>query len=313
MSKKKKRFFRVVVVPQILKMFTALAGIVPLSWHYRIGDIFGSLAYRFDRKHRKISIENLKVAFEDLSLDERKEMTRYFFSFLCQGTLELLHAVKRPDTLKNISIEGKENLDSALQQGKGVLLVTAHIGNFTLLSYKLAQEGYIVSMVARPMRDEKTGDYIDLLRTQSGVKSIFSYPRKECVNQIITALRKNEIVIIQMDQNFGTGGVWVKFFGKLAATPVGPIIFALRTQATVVPAYMWRKGYADHLLTICPQVTMESSDDKQEAVLLNAIKITRIIEGWIRKAPVQWSWIHRRWKSRPSETVKKIPYKVEEG
>jgi len=124
-------------------------------------------------------------------------------------------------------------------------------------------------------------------------------------------LRNNEIVVIQVDQNFGTGGVWVKFFGKLAATPVGPITLALRTKAAIVPAYMIRESRGKHQLKIFSEKELIVKENKNETILLNAIELTRVIEGWIREFPSQWAWVHRRWKSRPSEQVKESRFKVE--
>ncbi|MBU2251327.1 MAG: lysophospholipid acyltransferase family protein, partial [Candidatus Omnitrophica bacterium] len=158
----------------------------------------------------------------------------------------------------------------------------------------------------------KTSDYIHTLRTAAGVKTIFSYPRRECVNGIIRALANNEIVLMQMDQNFGTGGVWVKFFGKLAATPVGPVVLALRTQSSVVPAYIYREARGKHRVKIFPEEELIITADKNETVLINVIKLTRIIEQWVKKEVSQWSWIHRRWKSRPSKEVEKISFKIEQ-
>jgi len=247
-----------------------------------------------------------------MSLKEKKKIVRFYFSFMAQSTFELLFFVKNSHHLENIQIEGKENLEKALEKKKGVLLLTAHLGNFPLMLLKLAKEGYPINIVARPMRDKDTDDYVNSLRTKVGVKTILSYPRKVCVSGILNALRNNEIVVIQVDQNFGTGGVWVKFFGKLAATAVGPITLALRTKAAVVPVYMVREGRGKHQLKIFPEEELIAKEDKDQAILLNVIKITRIIENWVRKFPSQWAWVHRRWKSRPSDQIKASRFKIEE-
>lgn len=117
---------------------------------------------------------------------------------------------------------------------------------------------------------------------------------------------------MQMDQNFGTGGVWVKFFGQLAATPVGPIVLALRTQSAVVPAYIYRQAVGKHCIKIFSEQELDITKEKDENVLLNAIKLTRIIEAWIKEHDFQWSWIHRRWKPRPSKEVEKLKFKIEQ-
>jgi KDO2-lipid IV(A) lauroyltransferase len=230
---------------------------------------------------------------------------------MAQWSFESVYFLQHPDEIARITIEGKEYLDAALCRNKGVLILTAHLGNFPLLLLKLVKEGYTVNVMARPMRDEKTGDYIQSLRDRAGIKTILSFPRQECVKNTIKALRDNEIVVMLMDQNFGTGGVWVKFFGELAATPIGPIVFALRTQAAVVPAYISSQKPGQHCLKIFPAENLILKEDNNETILLNAIKFTRIIEGWIRDVPSQWSWIHRRWKSRPNDAMMNAKFRVE--
>lgn len=294
-----------------LRISTCLTPFIPLRWNYFIGSLIGSLMYSLLPRHRRNSLISVTIAFPDKSESERRRLARNSFVFMSQGSLELLYFLKKKCPLDNIRIEGREFLDQALAQGKGVVGLSAHLGNFPLISLKLAQLGYIVHVVARPMRDEQAGDYVHALRIESGVRTIFSYPRRECVNNIIRALRNNEIVIIQMDQNFGTGGVWVKFFDHLAATPVGPVIFAMRTDSAVVPIYIDREGMGKHCIKILPVCPLEQSPDKDEMTLLNTIKFTNIIESWVRRIPQQWSWLHRRWKSQPSEKMKRMKFKVQ--
>ncbi len=313
MDREKKKMMQRRVGYYALRTFTFLNSKLPLSWSYFLGAFLGSTFYAIVFRHRRIALDSLAIAFPDLSVRKRKQIARQFFTFLAQGSFECLYFLRKLQMLDNIRIEGKEHLDKALQNKRGVIIVTAHLGNFPLMSMKLVKEGYPVHFVTRPMRDGKAGDYLHSLRTEAGVKTILSYPRKVCVNGIIQALRNNEIVIIQMDQNFGTGGVWVNFFGKLAATPVGPIVFALRTDASLVPAYIFRESRGKHCIKIFPQEELIKKEDKDETVLMNAIKFTRIIESWVKEVPAQWGWIHRRWKSRPSEKVKQLKFKVEKN
>jgi KDO2-lipid IV(A) lauroyltransferase len=214
---------------------------------------------------------------------------------------------------KKVSIVGVGNLKKALEKKKGVIALTGHFGNFPLLCLRLKEEGFVVNTMTRPMRDEKASDFFHKLRTEVGVKTIFSYPRREAVFGSLEALNNNEIIVLQMDQNFGTGGVWVNFFGKLAATPIGPIILALRSKAAIVPMFIVRNGQGKYTLFIEEEVSLEQRDDKDEAVLASAIKFTNIMEDWIRKYPQLWAWLHRRWKSRPTDKEFKAKYKVEQG
>lgn len=311
MDKEKKKFLRRKAGFYAIRFFTCLSAILSLKVDYFIGRFFGYIAYCFVLRHRRIALESLAIAFPKLTIKERKIIARNFFIFMVQGYLEMLHILKNPEQLKNVYFEGLDNLRNALNNNKGVIILTAHLGNFPLMSLKLAKSGFPVNIVIRPMRDKPVNDFFHNLREQSSVKTIFSYPRRDCITGIIKALRNNEIVIMLMDQNFGTGGVWVKFFDKLAATPVGPIILALRTKAAIVPAYIFRTDDYKHTIKIFPEEKLIITPDKNETIFLNVIKFTRTIEGWIRKISYQWSWIHRRWKSRPSEKMKEIRFKVE--
>jgi len=294
-----------------LRSSTFLFGSLPLSFGYAVGSFLGWLMYIVLARHRRNALRSLRVAFGELSDRERKKIARDFFIFLSQGALEILYFLRNPRRLDDVRVEGLTHLQDGLNKGKGVILLTAHLGNFPLLSLKLANLGYAVNFVARPMRDAKTGDYLHQLRTAAGVKTILSYPRRACVSAILEALRKNEIVFIQMDQNFGTGGVWVRFFGKLAATPVGPIIFGLRAGAAIIPAYIFREARGKHCIRVFPREPLKTAADKDQTILVNAVHFSRVIESWIRQVPSQWGWVHRRWKSEPSEQVMKQRFKVE--
>jgi len=295
-----------------MKASVSINGALPLGFNYFLGSVLGSLAYCLVVRHRRIALESLGIAFPEKSLRERKQIARDFFIFMVQASFGLLYYLRHPEKLNDVHVEGREYLDEALAKGKGVILVTAHIGSFPLLSLKLASQGYAVHFVTRPMRDPRAGDYLHEVRTNAGGKTIFSYPRRECVHNIIAALRRNEIVIMQMDQNFGSGGVWVKFFGELAATPIGPISLAMRTQAAIVPAYIYQESKTRHCVKIFAEEALRAFEDNDETILRNAISLTRITEQWIRQHPCQWGWIHKRWKSRPSEKMKALKFKVEQ-
>ncbi|MFA5007645.1 MAG: lysophospholipid acyltransferase family protein [Candidatus Omnitrophota bacterium] len=294
-----------------LRIFTVINGSFSLKWSYALGKSLGNFACAVIPRQRKIADESLETAFPCMTPKERKKITRNFFVFMAQSAFELLYFLRHTDKLQGIEIRGKKNLDEALKEKTGIILITAHMGNFPLMSLKLAKEGYKVNFVTRPMRDEQAGDYLFNLRENAGVKSIFSYPRKECIAGILKALRNNEIVIMQMDQNFGSTGVWVKFFGRLAATPVGPITLGMRTGAKLVPAYIYREGFNKHCIEILPAEPLIETENKDETILKNTIKFSRIIESWVKEYPEQWGWIHRRWKSQPPQGLKASQFKVE--
>jgi KDO2-lipid IV(A) lauroyltransferase len=207
----------------------------------------------------------------------------------------------KPDRLKEcVKLEGRENLDRALAKGCGVILVSAHFGNFPLLLARLSMEGYKAGGIMKPMHDPRIEKIFLEKREKFGVKTIYSQPRKTCVDNTIQALRNNELVFIPIDQNFGTGGIFVNFFGKKAATAAGPVVLSQRTGAALLPCFIIRLPGDTHKIIFEPELSLGEGRDAQDTVLINVQKLTSVIEEYIRKYPAEWGWIHRRWKSRPS-------------
>ncbi|MCX5700611.1 MAG: lysophospholipid acyltransferase family protein [Candidatus Omnitrophica bacterium] len=276
--------------------------LIPTQFLYGFAQGIGSLAYRFAGKQRKIALESLSIAFgKEKSQQELEDIARDCFTYIAKSAVELMFLMDRPKLVKErVVIEGRENLDRALANGHGVILISAHFGNFPLLLGRLALEGYKAGGIMRPMRDSRVEKIFFEKREKFGVKTIYSQPRNVCVNNTIKALRNNELVFIPIDQNFGTGGVFVNFFGRQAATATGPVILAQRTGASLLPCFIVRHGDNMYKIIFEPSLKLEEGKDAQEMVLINIQKLTSIIEEYIRKYPAEWGWIHRRWKSKPN-------------
>jgi len=264
--------------------------------------MISSLAYSFAKKQKNIAFDSLRTAFgQEKSKAELDGIVRLCFDYIAKSAVELMFLMDKPQLLKDrVDIIGRDNLDKALSRKKGVILVSAHFGNFPLLLGRLAVEGYKTAGIMRPMRDSRVERVFLEKREKFGVKTIYSQPRNLCVNNTILSLRNNELVFIPIDQNFGTAGVFVNFFGRKAATATGPVIFAQRTDAALIPCFILRQKDDRHKIVFEPALDLQEGGDSQETVLINIQKLTDIIETYIRKYPAEWGWIHRRWKSQPS-------------
>lgn len=150
------------------------------------------------------------------------------------------------------------------------------------------------------MRDMRIEKVFLEKRKRLGIKTIYSQPRNTCVNNTISSLRDNEIVFIPIDQNFGTGGVFVNFFGRRAATATGPVVLAQRTKAALVPCFIVRQDEDTHRIIFEKPLELLEGKDTEETIMINIQRLTDIIESYIRKYPAEWSWVHRRWKSKPN-------------
>lgn len=274
---------------------------IPWRYLYSFANFISLVGFQVAKKQRKIALESLSIAFgQDKSKYEIEKIARDCFTFMAKAGVEFLFLLNRPRLLKKrVEILGKENLDNALSKGRGIILVSAHFGNFPLLLCRLALEGYKTVGVMRPMRDSRAEKIFMEKRVRFKIKTIYNQPRDVCVNNIIEALRNNELIFIPIDQNFGTGGVFVDFFGRKAATATGPVVLAQRTKAVILPCFIIRQKDDTHKIIFEPPLDLEQGKGSQETVIINIQRLTDIIESYIRKYPAEWGWIHRRWKSRP--------------
>ncbi len=285
-----------------LSFCSLIIKVLPGSWLYGFAQGIAALGYSIARKQKKTALEGLAIAFgREKSDEELERIAKDCFTFMVKSGAELIFLLDRFALLKErIQIVGKEKLSAALSKGKGVILVSGHFGNFPLMLARLALEGYKTASIMRQMRDSRVEKLFLAKRSRLKVNTIYSQPRKACVENSLRSLRNNELLFIPIDQNFGTGGVFVDFFGKKAATATGPIVLAQRTKATILPCFIVRQKDDTHKIIFEPPLDLEEGKTNQETVLINIQRLTNIIESYIRKYPSQWGWIHRRWKSKPN-------------
>jgi KDO2-lipid IV(A) lauroyltransferase len=268
---------------------------------YPFASFITKFGFRFAKTQRQTAFLGLQVAFsKEKSQQEIKKIAEDSFSHMAMSSMEILYYLEHhKDLKKKFYFEGKENLENALAKKRGVISVAAHFGNFPLQQLFMAIDGYPSNCLLRHMRDPSADLYFLKRRNEFNLKTIYTEPRIKCVQTCMRALRNNEIVFILMDQNFGTGGVFVDFFGKKAATATGPVVLALRTKASIIAMFTVRDTNNALKIIIEPEIQIEEKEDYDKTVLFNVQKITNIFEKYIRKYPAEWGWIHRRWKTRP--------------
>ncbi|MFA5089104.1 MAG: lysophospholipid acyltransferase family protein [Candidatus Omnitrophota bacterium] len=297
---------------KILKRTIARYGLFASSWiinrlSFRamrgITNFFIRVGFRFTVRQKKIARESLHIAFGGQKSEaEINSIFAGCFERVGKGMIELIYFMGHPDLIKGqIVFEGKQYLDDALKAGHGVIAVSAHFGNFPLMLIAFAQQNYKTNAIIRPTRDQEVEKYFLELRKKMGLNTVYSHPRKECVDASIKALRNNELLFIPLDQHFGSGGgVYVDFFGRKAATATGPAVFAMRTQAALIPMFIVRQKDDTHKVIIEPPIAFQECADDQATILANTAKITQVIERYIRMYPEEWGWMHRRWKNEQS-------------
>jgi KDO2-lipid IV(A) lauroyltransferase len=240
---------------------------------------------------RRVGLRNLELAFPGLSAGERKAILRGVYRSLGRQLVEFCRMTRytAQNTRGWISTEGLDNYLAAKARGKGVLIVTGHLGAWELSSFYHSLMGYPMSMIARPLDNRRLDAFVNGIRCLHGNRVL---PKDDFARGLLTAMRKGETVGILMDTNMTPPqGVFVNFFGAQACTASGVARVALKTGAAVLPGFMLRFG---------PQLAFERSTDDEADIVAATQQCTSAIESWIRRYPDQWLWIHRRWKTRPA-------------
>jgi KDO2-lipid IV(A) lauroyltransferase len=277
----------------------ALARRLPLTWLYRLSALMGWLGLSLMAKRRKIVYHNLQMAFRSSEgRDGYRAIAKATFCDSVKNALEVAKLIfSGPSYIKGImSIEGLEHLERALGRGRGVVAVSAHMGNFPLIGPRLIAEGYRFSLLLRDPKDTILAATLADLRKGLGLESIPVHPSRTCIAESLKCLKRNGILYLQIDQNASSRDLWVDFFGWEVPTFKGPVVFSMRTGAPLIPLFTVRDAPDHHMLIIAPPFKIEDTGDRDQDILITTAKLTKLIESYIRQYPAQWWWFHRRWK-----------------
>ena len=285
--------------------------LLPRSWGKRLGRALGYLIYRVDRSHHQLALKNLALAFsQSLNLEERKKIAAASFKHFGEMIADFLKYSSLPPAKRRslIRAQGLEYFYQAMSHQKGVIIISAHYGNWEVASYFLSLLGSL-NVVARPLDNHLLEKILRKIRTSLGAKIIYKY---EAARPILRSLKNKEIVVLLIDQNvLEDTAIFVDFFGCPAATTPAAAILALRSQAPLLPAFCQPTPQGDFLVEFKPPLFPPQEEVyREEQILQITQRCTKIIESQIKKAPEYWMWFHNRWKTRPS-SPNKTPHEVD--
>ncbi|HKR64057.1 MAG TPA: lysophospholipid acyltransferase family protein [Thermoanaerobaculia bacterium] len=295
MAGPKLRAFRSRVLYRALVLVTAIGRRIPLRIGQKLGAAIGTFAWHIVRRERKKALQNIAIAFPEWDDAKRRATIRAMFRHFGVSLFEIAWLwnmdLATRDRLTTFTGEGP--MLKLIDEGKGVILFTAHVGNWEWLSIAMGLFSRPTSVLQRERGEGELNRYITEFRARVGVQSI-DRGSPQSARQMIGAVRDGGILAFLLDQNMRTESVKVPFFGKPALTAIGPVKFAIRTEASVVIALQERKADGTHHITISDPIACKRGDDP----VALAARITRAIEEHIRRVPEQWVWMHDRWRER---------------
>jgi len=267
-----------------------------------LGLSLGWVLHRVIRFRHKIIYGQLKVVYGNNKNEE--EIQNIIKANYRHMGLIIIEMLRLPGISKTVIREkaifhGRENVEKALNKGKGVFILSGHIGSWEFVGAAWAERGYSISAIGKEMKDDAGNIVISLIRDGNGVPTI---PRRNSMKTILRLLKKNEFVGVMLDQNMTKNdGVFVDFFGQKASTMPALAVLAARTGAAVLPAYTYRDpDLIRHHCVALPEIQIDGEHkDSTDSTVQNTQKFTSVLESIVDQHPDQWLWIHKRWKTRP--------------
>jgi Kdo2-lipid IVA lauroyltransferase/acyltransferase len=275
-------------------------GFLPRSLARRLAAKVAGILYALSPKLRKTAETNLRIAFPEWTEARREAVIRNMVRNLGWMAAEFARIPKysKENIEQIVVLDGNENFLESRKQGKGVLILTGHIGAWELSSFAHALYGYPLHFMARPLDNQRIDALVNSYRCASGNRAIF---KNESARVMLKILKDSGTIGILADQNtMPDEAVFVDFFGKPASTTTGIARVALHTDAAVVPGYaVWDENTGKYRLRFEPAVELIRTGDAERDIRENTQRFAKVIEDIIRKYPDQWVWVHGRWSIRP--------------
>ncbi|MGD0963504.1 MAG: lysophospholipid acyltransferase family protein [Candidatus Acidiferrales bacterium] len=275
-------------------------GLLPRQAARFVGASFAALAYAMRTPLKRAAAFNLQLAFPDWTEAQRSSVIRQMIQQVgwMAGEFSQFPRYVRGGIEQIVVLDGAENFEIARLRGKGVLFLTGHMSAWELAPFAHALYGHPLHFLVRPIRNRRVDQLVNSYRCLSGNRPI---EKNRSARAIFKVLRDGGTVGILSDHNTSVEeGVFVDFFGIPASTTSGLARIALRTDAAVVPGFLfWDYAQKVYRLRFEPAVELARSGSEEADVCENTARFTRVIEHYIRAHPEQWLWVHKRWKTRP--------------
>jgi KDO2-lipid IV(A) lauroyltransferase len=275
-------------------------GLLPRGLARGVGLAVVTLAFLLRSPLRRAAHFNLRLVFPDWTDAQRRRVIRGVVRQIgwMAGEFSQFPRYTRKNIENIVVLDGFENLAVAQARSKGILFLTGHMSAWELAPFAQALFGYALHFLVRPIDNARVDALVNHYRCLSGNRPI---DKNRSARAMLSVLDAGGTVGLLMDHNTSREeGVFVDFFGVPACTSTGLARIASRTEAAVVPGFLfWDDAVRKYRLRFEPAVELARTGDTEQDVRENTARFNRVIEDYIRQHPDQWLWVHKRWKTRP--------------
>ncbi|MEW6517434.1 MAG: lysophospholipid acyltransferase family protein [candidate division FCPU426 bacterium] len=281
----------------ITRGLIAVLALLPHAWVLAFGRFLGRRVFRRMASRKQVAVDNLQMIYQEkLSPEARQRLAEDNFAHLGGVLIESLQAAGAPRRVfRLVRVEGEEHLRTALAKNKGLILFSGHVGNFILMAAAVVPFCDLKFLFRDPSQPAISRLYRWLVG-RLGIGLIADNPRHACAYHMLSHIKAGGTVGMLVDQ-VETGGVYVDFMGKPAGSSLGAANLALRTGAPLIPFHCRRLADGSLQVLIEPELVLEQTESKRDAVTQAVAAMNRIIGGWVWADPEQWFWGHRRWRT----------------
>ena len=291
------------IIYLLARLVIGLFRVLPRFAGIAIIRFLATCMYCIDWRHRHIAHVNLSIAFPELSCRERKRIARASFQNTAMNLLEISRLPSlTPETIESLvqyaTPQDVTNFKAAQAKQKGILYLTGHFSSWELLPTAHALHGNPLSFITRPLDNAPLERYLLTVRESKGNRVI---NKRHSAREVLKTLNSNGSVGILMDQNTSLQeGMFVDFFGIPAATTTSVALFALRTDAPVLPGYLAPMRRGRYTIKFLPPLDVVRTGDTGRDLEVNTRRYNEVLERIIRDQPESWLWGHKRWKNQPA-------------
>lgn len=286
----------------VVRLVVAIAQMLTIEQSYALARALAWVIYQLDRRHRKVGLENLTLAFGDRYTEaERDRIVRGVYLHFCSMLMEILHTSRKlhlTNWRNRIVLIGHEALmDQRITGDRPMILLTGHYGNWELAGYLFGLFGFPTVSVARALDNPYLDRFLRSFRERTGQSLI---PKTGGFDQMVEVLQNNRMLSFLADQDAGQRGLYVDYFGRPASTHKAIALLAIEHRAPVVVGVARRIGPGFRYEVRCEEVIdpAELTGTADDVRILTQ-RFTSALERLIRQDPTQYLWLHRRWKHQP--------------
>ncbi|MDR3071104.1 MAG: lysophospholipid acyltransferase family protein [Endomicrobium sp.] len=285
----------------LLKVSIFMVYLLGRSFANFLGEILIFVFYYFIPIRKKQVLENIALSFPEKTKKQINRIAKNTYRTFMKVFIDMFFISKMPDSkIEKMLIYDEEMIGKTLAKGKGLVLLSAHFGNWELSALAFAKR-YTVATIVSKQSNAFIDKMLNGFRNRKGFNIIdFNRDDKISFRHIVKALRKNQVFAILGDQDAGHEGIFLPFFGRLVSTPRGPAFFALRAGSPIFTAFGVRQEDGSMKMKIEELAMPNTGDDEKDIEIINSIYNKRL-EEVIRENPDQWFWFHRRWNTRPKK------------